>query len=129
MAHPNVDLLRGDYEAFSKGDLDHVMATFTDDVVAHIAGHSPISGEYRGKDGIQGFFGQLFELTGGTFAVEVHAVIADDGHGAVLSKQTGQREGRTLSSNAVELFHLRDGKISEFWSLVEDLDALDAFWS
>jgi ketosteroid isomerase-like protein len=129
MAYPNVDLLRGDYDAFSKGDMDAIRATFADDIVAHIAGHSPIAGNYRGSDAVFEFFGKLFELSGGTFAVEVHSVLADDEHAAVLSKQTGQRDGKTLAVDSVELFHFRDGKISEFWSLSPDQDAEDDFWS
>ena len=98
-------------------------------MVAHIGGKSPISGEYKGPDAVLEFFGQLFERSGGTFAVEVHSVLADDEHGAVLSKQTAQRDGKTLESNSVELFHFRDGKIFEFWGLSEDQYAEDQFWS
>ena len=129
MAHPNEALLRGDYEAFGKGDMDHIRETFTDDIVAHVTGTSPIAGVYEGQDAVFGFFGQLFERSGGTFAVEVHAVLGDDEHGTVWSRQTGQREGRELDSNAVELFHFRDGKISGFWSLAEDQGAVDGFWN
>src|SRR2546428_7653130 len=84
MAHPNVELLQKGYDAFEKGDLDTLRELFAADIVFHTTGHSPLAGDYRGQDEVFGFFGKLVELTGGTFKIERHAVLADDEHGAVL---------------------------------------------
>jgi ketosteroid isomerase-like protein len=129
MAHPNADTLRQAYDAFEKGDMDTLRGLFQPDAVAHVAGDSPVSGDYKGVDEIFGFFGQLFERSGGTFRSEVHAILADDEHGTVLTRVSGQREGKSLGSNDLEIFHLRDGKIAEFWSLSTDLGGRDEFWS
>ena len=128
MAHPNVDLLNRGYDAFDKGDLDTLRGLFTEDIVFHAAGRSQISGDYRGQDETFGFFGKLVELTGGTFKIERHAVLADDEHGAVLTTITAQRDGKSLSINAIDVFHFSGGKISEIWALDTDQYVLDEFF-
>ena len=129
MAHPNVDLLNQGYDAFDKGDLDTVRERFAPDIVFHVPGNSPISGDYRGIDEVFGFFGKLVELSGGTFRLERHAVLADDEHGIVLHTLNAERNGKTLSQKAVDVHHLRDGKTTEFWGFSEDTAAADEFWS
>jgi ketosteroid isomerase-like protein len=36
MAHPNEDLLRRGYEAFAAGDINTVLAIFSDDIAWHV---------------------------------------------------------------------------------------------
>ena len=129
MAHPNVELLRQGYDAFEKGDLDTLRVLFADDIVFHVSGHSPLAGDYRGQDEVFGFFGKLVELTGGTFKLDVHSILADDEHGTVLSTTTAQREGRSLTEMTVDVFHLADGKVTEVWTIAEDQQAGDEFFA
>jgi ketosteroid isomerase-like protein len=129
MAHPNVDMLNKGYDAFDKGDLDTVQALFSDDVVFHVVGNSPLAGDYAGRDEVLGFFGKLVEMTGGTFRLVRHAVLADDEHGVVLHNITAQREGKSIDVNAADIFHVRDGKVTEAWLTSIDQDAVDEFFS
>lgn len=48
--HPNAQVLREGYEAFSTGDMDTLNRLFADDVVWHEGGRNPLSGEYKGKE-------------------------------------------------------------------------------
>ena len=129
MAHPNEETLRRGYDAFSNGDMEAVLGLFTDDVVWHIPGRNQISGDYRGKEEVGGFFGKLMELTNGTFRVEVHDILANDEHGVVLAKLTGERNGRTLNANDAQVWHIREGQLSEFWSQFFDFYSVEEFWS
>src|SRR6266487_5323652 len=63
MGHPNEDLLRKGYEAFASYDLDTIQALFADDVVFHIPGKNPVSGDYKGKDEVFGFFAKMLTLS------------------------------------------------------------------
>jgi hypothetical protein len=36
------------------------------------------------------------------------------------SPETGTREGRSLNSLDTDVYHIRDGKVTEWWSFVED---------
>jgi len=129
MAHPNVDLLNRGYDAFDKGDLETIRGLFADDIVFHVPGRSQVAGDYRGIDEVFTFFGKLIELTGGTFKVERHTVLADDEHGTVLVRVTAERDGKSLSVNSVDVHHIKDGKVTEFWTFTDDLYTEDEFFS
>jgi ketosteroid isomerase-like protein len=127
--HPNVGFLRKGYEAFAKRDMATLRDIFSQDVVWHHAGTSPISGEYRGRDAVFAFFARLAELSGGTFRIELHDVLGNDEHGVALSRETASRQGKQLDSLGVHVYHVRDGKITEAWSVMQDQRRYDDFWS
>lgn len=129
MAHPSEDLIRKGFAAFSAGDLDTVRSVLADDVVWHVPGRSPLAGEYKGWGEVSGLFAQTMELTGGTFKVAIHDVLANDEHGVALVTATGQRNGKSLSDNGVQVVHIRDGKVAESWLHPGDAYANDEFWS
>jgi uncharacterized protein len=128
MAHPNEDLLRRGYEAFAAGDIDTVLSVFADDIVWHVGGSSQIAGDYRGHQEVLGFFGKLMELSGGTFRVDVHDLLANDVHGVALVTAHGERDDQRLEARQANIFHLADGKATEFWGFAEDQEALDKFF-
>jgi uncharacterized protein len=129
MAHPNVDLLNKGYDAFDKGDLDTIRELFADGIVFHIPGRNQISGDYRGKDEVFGFFAKLIQITEGTFKLDRHAVLADDEHGVVMSTATAERDGKSLSAKQVDVLHISNGKVTEYWAFSDDLYAEDEFYS
>ena len=129
MAHPNEDLVRRGYAAFGTGDVATLGALFADDVVWHVGGRSPITGDYKGRDEVLGFLAQLAERTGGTFRLDVHDVLANDEHVVVLVKGTGERQGKTLNDNGTQVFHVQGGKVTEQWFHPGDQTATDEFWS
>jgi hypothetical protein len=129
MAHPNEDLLRRGYEAFSKGDFDTLRQDFAEDIVWHSPGNNPLSGEYRGQDEVFGFFAKIAEITGGTFQAELHDVLVNDEHSVALQVTRAEREGNSLETHDVGVFHVRDGKITEAWFHSGDQAALDEFLS
>jgi ketosteroid isomerase-like protein len=128
MAHPNEDLIRRGYEAFATGDMATLDGLFADDIVWHAPGRSQLAGTYRGKEEVFGTFQKVAELTGGTFKLEIHTILADDEHAVVLARSTGEREGKTLDDNAVQVFHVKDGKVTEQWLYPGDVYAADEFW-
>ena len=129
MAHPNEDLMRKGYEAFGTGDMDTIRELFADDIVWHVGGRSHLAGNYKGKDEVLGFLAKTMELSGGTFRLEVHDILAGDEHAAGLTTVTAEREGKKLNSNGVQVVHIRNGKLSESWLHPEDQYANDEFWS
>ncbi|HYZ91937.1 MAG TPA: nuclear transport factor 2 family protein [Actinomycetota bacterium] len=126
--HPNVQRLRDGYAAFARGDLDTVKELWTDDVVWHVGGQSPLAGDYKGQDEIIAFFGKTFEQTGGTLQIDLHDVLGNDEHAVALVTLKAKRDGKSLEMNAVHVFELRDGKTAEFWAFNEDDRRADEFW-
>jgi uncharacterized protein len=127
--HPNLELLRRGYAAYGSGDMDTINELFADDVVWHVAGRSPLSGDYNGKEQVFGFFAKLQEMSEGTSKVEVHDLLANDEHGVAVVTESATRSGRNYEGNATHVLHLRDGQVTEFWDAHTDQYAADEFWS
>jgi ketosteroid isomerase-like protein len=128
MGHPGEELVRRGYDAFSRGDMQTLREVFAPDIVWHSPGRSQLAGDYRGVDAVLGFFGRTMELTGGTFRVDVHDVVANDEHVVGLNAVTAERDGRTLQDQNTLVFHVRDGSASEVWQFWADQYAADAFF-
>jgi ketosteroid isomerase-like protein len=123
--HPNVARIRDGYAAFAKGDFDVLTDLFADNIVWHVTGRNQLAGDYRGRDAVFGFFARLMEVTDGTFSLDVHAVLADDEHGVALAIGTASRAGKNVTFNDADVMHLRDGKVTEFWTAAVDPYAFD----
>jgi uncharacterized protein len=129
MAHPNEDLVREGYAAFGRGDIDALRRSFfAEDVRYHVPGRSPLGGDYEGVAQVLEWLGRQFELSGGTIRAVVHDVVANDEHAVALITVRGERAGKQLEDNGVQVFHFRDGRVSEIWSHPADLYAVDEFW-
>ena len=126
MHHPNEQLMRDLDEAQMQGNIEAFSAFFTDDVTVHIPGKSSFAGVHKGKEQFLELFGRFMERAG-EYTFEPHAYLADDEHGVELSRSHYKRGDETLDSNDTFICHFRDGKISEFWLLSEDSDAVDAY--
>jgi ketosteroid isomerase-like protein len=129
MGHPNEDLVRRGYDAFSSGDVQTLRELWDPDIVWHAFGRSQLSGDHRGVDAVLGYFGQIMELSGGTLRVEVHDVVANDEHAVGLHSVHAERAGKTLDDNHTLVFHVRDGKVTEVWQYSADQYALDELFA
>ncbi len=128
MAHPNEDVVRRGYEAFSAGDMDTLRTLFTEDAIWHVSGHNQLSGERRGVDAILGYFGELMEVTNGTFRVdELHEVLANDECAVGLHRVAGEKDGQTHFFREVLVINMKDGKFAEAWEHPSDAQAYDEF--
>ena len=131
MTHRNEELLREAFAAFQRGDMEALQTRyFADDIRYHVAGRSPVSGDYEGTAQVLGLFGRLFELSGGTLRIELHDVLANDEHGVALFALRAERAGRQLNDNEILISHpTPDGKAAEVWTVSSNPDAFDEFWS
>ena len=123
--HPNVTRITDAYAAFAKGDLAVLEDFFAENVLWHEGGRNQITGDYRGREAVFGLFGKLMEITEGSFRVDLHTVLADDEHGVALVVLTASRGGRSVEVNEAHVFHMRDGKVVEFWNASTDMYAFD----
>jgi ketosteroid isomerase-like protein len=126
--HPNIGRLRKVYEAFAKGDMATLTELFSQDIVWHWPGACPLSGDHVGRDAVFAVFGKMAERSG-DFTAEVHDILANDEHAVALTRSVGNRQGKQLNMPNVDVCHIRDGKVTEFWSFAMDQRAEDQFWS
>ena len=130
MTHPNEALVERGYQAFGEGDLDTLRTLYADDAVHVAPGSSPVGGEYKGVDEILGFYGQLFERTGGTFKAELKSAKAE-GNSTVVAvhHETGTRGDKSLDQDCTLTFTIADGKLTRLVDEHADQDAYDAFFA
>ncbi|WP_406060397.1 nuclear transport factor 2 family protein [Streptomyces sp. NBC_01077] len=127
--HPDAALVRRGYEAFVQGDMDTMRSLLTSDCTHHVPGTSRLSGHHKGVDEVLAYYGQLGELTQGTFRVELQSVSVDGrGHAIAAHKAHGDRGDRGIEMHGGLFFTIVGGKISDIDECVEDIDESDAFW-
>lgn len=128
--HPNIELVRRFHEAQRQGDASVLMELLADDVTWHVPGRNLLSRDYHGKAEVAGFFGKARELSGGTVRTGLIDVLGGDDFAIALVRVSAEREGKKLSGEFQAFtYRIEKGKIAEFWFLVEDRYAVDAFWS
>ena len=107
-------------------DIAAIDSAMPDDGVMHISGQHPWSGEYRGKVAAWEYLGKVAEVSGGQGGFVVHSITTDDhGHGVALLTGTIRDYVRQM----IHVWHVRDGRITEFWDAYLDAAAEDAFWN
>jgi uncharacterized protein len=127
-ATANIEAIRKGYEAFQTGNLDMLRdELFDKDIVWHNPGKNVTSGDHHGPEAVIASFVKQFELTDGTFKVEIHDVLGSDDHAVVLGTASGQRNGKTLDSQYAHVCHMRDGKLVEAWIVDFDPSKTDEF--
>jgi ketosteroid isomerase-like protein len=123
MPHPNEETVRRAYAAINARNVEGFIAEFADDAVWHGSGT-----EVRGKGAIGGIVSGLIEASGGTLHIELHDVLANDEHVAVLQITRAERKGHRLADRVIYVFHLDSGKITQAW-FNGDPRVQDEFWS
>jgi hypothetical protein len=122
--HPNAAIIR---EAANRmegsGDVMSQMDLVADDVVWHEIGRDePI----RGKRALMERFSEMPE--GGSITTETHDVVANDEHCIQLVTATATLDGRELVYRTAEIYHMRDGKITERWAFSDDTQRINEFF-
>lgn len=129
-AHPQVVRTREFLDALARGEPEHLAAFFADDVMWHVAGATPLSGDHLGRDGLVAYFARDREEGIGALRREPATIIANDRHVAVFARVRGERGGRRLDVELAEMLAVgADGLWAEYWALVDDQRSVDAFWS
>ncbi len=62
MIPPNATIIRKAYDDFAKGDIPAVLEAYDASTTWHVPDHSPLSGGYKGRDEVVGFFKHTMEL-------------------------------------------------------------------
>lgn len=128
--HPNAELVRRFFDAQQRGDAPVLMDLLANDVVWHVPGKNLLSRDYRGKSEVAGFWAHVRELSGGSVRAEMLDILGGESYGIAMVRVFAEREERRLDGSfQAWTYRIEDGKIAEFWFLVEDRYAVDAFWS
>ena len=113
-------MYRGESEEFK---------TIAPDIVWHVPGHNPVSGDYRGyEEYTQLMPSRMAPLTQWVF--EVDDVMVNGNHVAATIRLKGERKGKKVDLRGAHVMRLNDqGQVVEGWGFTSDQDALDDFFS
>jgi ketosteroid isomerase-like protein len=94
-----------------------------DDVVWHeIGAAEPV----RGKANLAA---RMADEAGTDIKWDVHDVLASDDHAIALGTATATRGGRSLTYRTAEIYHVRDGQITERWAFSDDTQSIIDFFA
>ena len=120
----SIAVLRQALDAFNSGDVPAAVALIADDVEWHEIGRTEA---IVGKDALAArYAGALPEWD---ITADVHDIIANDEHAIALVTATARMGGRNFTYRTVEIYHVRDGKISARWAFSDDTARINAFFA
>ena len=127
--HANIALIGGGFEAFNRGDVDHLSKILAKDCVQHMAGSNRFSGDHKGRDNVLAMYGELAAETDGTFQATLERVYANDHRAVATFRSTATRKGKKLDQQSTLVFEITGGKITDIDELALDAKVDDAFWA
>jgi uncharacterized protein len=125
----NVEVLRGGYEAFGRGDMDAVMQTWADDIEweGPNATELPGGGTHRGKQDVAQMAGQIAE-NWDPFHVQPDEFLEQGDTVVVLGhiEGTAKSTGKDAKVPFVHVWRMSDGKVKRVQALIDTAVVLDA---
>ncbi len=127
MGEQSVDVVRGVYQAFGRGDVPAVLGAMADDIEWHEAEGMPYGGVYHGGEAVaQNVFGPItqdvvdFAVTAEEFIASGDAVAA-----VVRYTGTGKATGKQLNLPVVHVWDVRNGKLAQFRQFIDTAKFLE----
>ncbi len=125
----NLTVVKRLLAAFSRPDLGTIRASLTPDVRFHVPGNNLLAGEYTGIEQVLDLLARIWEVTDGTIRVSLHDALANEQHGVLLYTVSAKRRDASYTYRQLDLYHFRDGRVSEVWGYPVDLRGFDDFYS
>jgi uncharacterized protein len=121
--HPNAAMVRELLEGFNTGDMQGLTERLADDVEWHEIGRAePIRGKAALGARMSGAASEY------TIDGKLHDVVANDDHTIALIEATATRGGKSFTYKVAEIYHIKDGKVTERWAFSDDTTAINDFF-
>ncbi|GGB69445.1 nuclear transport factor 2 family protein [Fictibacillus barbaricus] len=126
------EMMQDFYAAFSKGDVEGASKFLTPDFIMHVPGRGKNAGEYWGVEGFQKFYKNILNYNGGKFSMQVPVLSINKD--VVFTREAVQINRKHDPNNLFNLrffmeYRIKNGKVSEAWTIPEDLYLYDAYWT
>jgi ketosteroid isomerase-like protein len=125
-----VEILRGFFDAFGAADRDRLADLVTSDFVWHFPGSSPISGDWRGLDGLlNGIRATAMALGDGHNGFELLHVYADDTSAVSVHRDYFTGVGNRLDLRFMLYVRMEAGRMAEVWEIPFDQAENDRYFA
>jgi ketosteroid isomerase-like protein len=112
------------YRALAAGNMEGVVGALAEDLVAHVAGRTPVSGTHEGRDAfVQNAIAPMFAALNPETVRFAHRfeIFAADGERVVAMMEGDARthDGALYDNSYCHLFTVRDGQIVELHEFLD----------
>ena len=129
MSQENVEIIRNAFDAFTRGDIESILAVCDEDIVVKQARELPgVAPQQHGHAGVLEAFA-IWPEQWDDYRVENVRVVADPADLVVVATQhrgRGRQSGIEVTMEFTFLFTVRDGKITEWRLFMDEAQALEA---
>jgi ketosteroid isomerase-like protein len=103
-------------------------ANIAEDIVWHVPGHNPVSGDYQGfEEYTQLMPSRMAPLTQWSF--EVQDIMVNGNYVVATVSLRGERKGKKVDLRGAHIMRMNEqGQVLEGWGFTSDQDALDEFF-
>jgi ketosteroid isomerase-like protein len=131
MSNANVNLVQSLYAAFGRGDIGTIVKAMAPDVTWTVTGRQsdhPLLGTRSRQNGVQEFFGMLSQIQEPTeFAPRDFYPAGDKLFVLGHYRWKMRKSGRTVESDFIHIFTLRDGKVTAFREFTDTAQFAEAY--
>ena len=127
--HANALRMRQVAESVAAGDVGAALEHFPEDVVWYWPAEHSSDRVYRGRDGLQQFFGRLHERSNGTMTPQVVDVLGSDEHVVIFLRVTATRGDDKLDVLVAHFATVGPNGFARNWFLPSDASAWNRFFA
>jgi ketosteroid isomerase-like protein len=110
-------------------DPDQAWSRLSPDVVFHVAGDHPLSGDHVGVEAVRRYVAEVTRATNGRGGFSVTSAFTDDSGELLLVEGTAFHGEEPFVRTILHLLRIEDGVVVEFWDNPFDQRAEDRFWA
>ncbi len=128
MTHPHVAVLKSVYSALADGDIPALLDLCDEKITFQVPGKSALAGKYDRRS-YSALIEKMRELSGGSFQVEAHDIMASERHAVVLASNFVERAGEKIQVRTAHVWRFENGKPVAWYEYPRDLYQYDSAWS
>src|SRR5262245_35999518 len=122
----NQDVVQRYAEAWSRGDLAAIVASYHADFTLHYFGRSPLAGDHAGKAAALKALAEVSRRTKRKL-LEIVGVMSGPERSAIIAREAFERDGVMANFERVFVFTTKDGQLHQCWVYDGDQAAVDHF--
>ena len=117
------------FEALAKGDISIAFSFFAPDVTWHQPGNHKFSGIKNSPEEIGKMIGEMMQDAAGSLIVKPNGTLMEsDNLVACPVRFTATKGNKNMDMSGIDLFEVKEGKITQVWLFSDDQQKEDMFW-
>jgi ketosteroid isomerase-like protein len=125
----NLQVIKKLLQSIAAREWADVRGCLADNVVFHFPGQNAFAGDYRGREKALELLARVVQWTGGSIRIQLHDILANEQHGVLLYTVTAKHGDKAIEFSHIDVYHIRDGQVTEVWGACTEQAAFDDFYS